>query len=687
MKSILIGLASALLLVSALAFGAQKQADVERQLKTAMNTELVDRNLKAAIEQYKKVVDSGIRPLAAQALIHMAECYQKLGDAESQKVYQRIVSEFADQKDAVTIAQARLGGTTGASAKGDRAVWNGPNLGFGHVSADGRFITGWDRNTGRLLIHDSAGNMDRVLTPPTPNHAARESVISRDGKQVVYVWWDFENSRAGFRVAPLRANGFLEPRQFFLATDDLADIDSFDWSPDGKWVAAVSHRKDGTGQIELIALADGSLRVLKSMDWNVSDHGKFIAVPDGVFFSVDSKYIAYDLPSADGTNQRDVFVLPLDGNREIPAVVHSANEAVMGWSPDGTRLLFSSDRTGSVSLWALPFADGKVQGEPEMVRPDIGASISLGLTASGALYVYKRVSTRDMAIAPIDVEAGKLLGPPVSFSQGFVEGALYPQWSPDSKYLAYPACNNSCIAIRTVATGQVRVLPTVLHAAQTPNWSPDGRSLLVHGSDLRERQGIFEIDAQSGELTAVILSDGIAALVQFAPDGRKVYFNRNGVLVERNTASGAERDVYRDAAGGGTLSPDGKYFAVARMDPSTKTAGLLLVPVAGDQPRELLRLMPPEGFGWGHVWTPDSAAVIFDKNTGTRRELWLVSIAGDKPRKLDIDPDIWLKGSGVKGQQGFSLSPDGRSIAFQMGKAVNEVWALENFLPAPAAKK
>jgi Tol biopolymer transport system component len=166
-----------------------------------------------------------------------------------------------------------------------------------------------------------------------------------------------------------------------------------------------------------------------------------------------------------------------------------------------------------------------------------------------------------------------------------------------------------------------------------------------------------------------------------------VYFNRNGVLVERNTASGAERDVYRDAAGGGTLSPDGKYFAVARMDPSTKTAGLLLVPVAGDQPRELLRLMPPEGFGWGHVWTPDSAAVIFDKNTGTRRELWLVSIAGDKPRKLDIDPDIWLKGSGVKGQQGFSLSPDGRSIAFQMGKAVNEVWALENFLPAPAAKK
>jgi len=36
---------------------------------------------------------------------------------------------------------------------------------------------------------------------------------------------------------------------------------------------------------------------------------------------------------------------------------------------------------------------------------------------------------------------------------------------------------------------------------------------------------------------------------------------------------------------------------------------------------------------------------------------------------------------------GFSLSSDGRSLAFVMGKTVTEVWALENFLPAPSAKK
>ncbi len=41
----------------------------------------------------------------------------------------------------------------------------------------------------------------------------------------------------------------------------------------------------------------------------------------------------------------------------------------------------------------------------------------------------------------------------------------------------------------------------------------------------------------------------------------------------------------------------------------------------------------------------------------------------------------WTEGAGSGAQMGFSVSPDGRSIAFQVGKSADEVWALENFLP------
>ena len=107
-----------------------------------------------------------------------------------------------------------------------------------------------------------------------------------------------------------------------------------------------------------MSTADGSLRVLKSVNWDG---------PSEMFFSPDGQYLAFDVPA----NEGDVCVLATDGSREIPAVVHPSRDVLVGWSPDGTRLLFGSDRNGTTSLWALPFADGKVQGSPALIKRDI----------------------------------------------------------------------------------------------------------------------------------------------------------------------------------------------------------------------------------------------------------------------------------------------------------------------------
>jgi len=48
----------------------------------------------------------------------------------------------------------------------------------------------------------------------------------------------------------------------------------------------------------------------------------------------------------------------------------------------------------------------------------------------------------------------------------------------------------------------------------------------------------------------------------------------------------------------------------------------------------------------GGVWTPDSSAVIVTKNTGSRWALWVVPVTGSQPRRLEIDPNVWLEGSG-----------------------------------------
>src|SRR5579864_6421110 len=97
-------------ITAALVISASAQRSPEVALRAAMETETVKGDLKDAIEQYKKVVQSGSRPLAAQALVRMAECYQKLGDSESRRIYEQVLREYADQKEAVATARQRLGG-------------------------------------------------------------------------------------------------------------------------------------------------------------------------------------------------------------------------------------------------------------------------------------------------------------------------------------------------------------------------------------------------------------------------------------------------------------------------------------------------------------------------------------------------------------------------------------------------
>src|SRR5512147_3093522 len=81
---------------------SRNQADVA--LQAAIRAETVDGNLADAIKRYADIAATykSNRPVAASALVHMAECYQKLGDSEAKRVYERLIREFADQPEAVT---------------------------------------------------------------------------------------------------------------------------------------------------------------------------------------------------------------------------------------------------------------------------------------------------------------------------------------------------------------------------------------------------------------------------------------------------------------------------------------------------------------------------------------------------------------------------------------------------------
>jgi Tol biopolymer transport system component len=673
----------------ALLAAPQKNDGPEQWLQNAMQAETVDGDLKTAIEQYKKIIarSGASRDVVAKALVRLGMCYQRQGNAEARKQFERVVRDYADQKESVAEARAKLGGAAAASpSSGDRPVWTGEADGFGSISPDGRFLTYTDWETGGLVLRNLSTGTDRRLTAGSYAEGQTQfSVISKDGKQVAFQWLPTGKKGYELRTASLLGTGILNSR-LLLYNDDILGVQPYDWSADGKWLAVFVARQDRTGQIGVVSTTDGALRVLKSptgVDWKG---------PTKIFFSPDSRYIAYDLKTDDTSRERRIFVMAIDGSRETAAVTHASGNAVMGWSPDGSYLLFGSDRSGSTALWGVPMADGKPRGPATLLKADIASSWSIGTTAAGALYVWKSTPVY-VGVSAIDLNGGRPAASAASTSQIFIGSRGRPDWSRDGKELAYSSCvvlgGGPCtLLIRSMETGKTRELEPRLQYFFFPRFSPDGRSFITNGTDLKGRQGIYRIDAHTGEASIVM---DAAIFPQWTADGKGIYCNRrDGTLGFRDLATGEERELLRGRPDfrGFSVSPDGKQVAVIASDLKTYYS-LLVIPLQGGEPRTLLHVSPPETLSGDQArspaWTPDGRAIVIAKGQSSLARitgLWSVPIDGSQARKLDIDTENWTG-------DGFRISPDGRQIAFvaSAGAMRHEIWALENFLPNVPAKK
>ncbi|MEO7414765.1 MAG: hypothetical protein ABIZ81_15565 [Opitutaceae bacterium] len=172
------------------------------------------------------------------------------------------------------------------------------------------------------------------------------------------------------------------------------------------------------------------------------------------------------------------------------------------------------------------------------------------------------------------------------------------------------------------ATGGAPREITPLAPSYWHGWSPDGRTL-AYCAKREGKFGIFTIPTDGGVEQRLTLTDGLDDGPDYSPDGKWIYFNsdRTGRMqIWRMHPDGtALEQITRDESNNWFAhpSPDGKWLVLlsyapdVKGHPADKEVSLRLMPMAGGDITELVKLFGGQGTINVPSWSPDSRELAY----------------------------------------------------------------------------
>jgi Tol biopolymer transport system component/tRNA A-37 threonylcarbamoyl transferase component Bud32 len=371
----------------------------------------------------------------------------------------------------------------------------------------------------------------------------------------------------------------------------------FAFSPDGSALALIGGGP-GTIDVSLLSLTDGKTRSIYSQrEWigglawtadgqalvlSLNQHGiRRLAKLSITASTVELLPVAGEdsyYPAVSRRGDRLAFVRefsdtdlwrvelqnPLVPGQPNPLVSSTRGDGQPSFSPDGKRIAFQSNRSGSFEIW-VSNADGSNQ-----------------------------------------VQLTSLNGPPAS----------RPRWSPDGRYVAFLSGD---IYVVPADGGTPSRFNAQVKGGELPAWSTDGRWLYFTSSS-----NVWKVPAQEG--TAVQITKNGGASPRESRDGQYLYYSKDDGIWRIPVSGGQETRVieefphylsdYWDVVDQGIYFVDDKtspyptirFFDFARRQKTT------VATLAGPA-------VPWEG---GLTVSPDRRSIVYTQGTYTRSEIMLV---------------------------------------------------------------
>jgi TolB protein len=248
--------------------------------------------------------------------------------------------------------------------------------------------------------------------------------------------------------------------------------------------------------------------------------------------SPDGSRIAF-LSNKEG--EEDVYVVARDGTGEVRITNTLGYKDGANWSSDGQHLWFSAFADGVSRIYSID-PDGR---NLKQIGTVPGQAATLSHNGKRVLYSAGGWMSIGLYVSNLDGSDARILA----------DGAPYPwnvRWSPDDKRIAY----TKCIAYPAPSPEEIPPSVWVMNAdgsqprqithlapgegsAMFPEWSPDGRQIVMEVNDPdweRRDAHIWVVDVETGAAHNLTphAQPYLDMLPSWFPDGKQIAFQSQG---------------------------------------------------------------------------------------------------------------------------------------------------------------
>ncbi len=295
------------------------------------------------------------------------------------------------------------------------------------------------------------------------------------------------------------------------------------WSGDGKWLVVSHHEApENPNGLTLVSVATGEKKKLTLP-------AAMVGGDMDPQFAPDNQTITF-IRAIHRTHQ-EIYSVSIAGGEAKPLTNETKQISSHDWLPDGSAIVFASNRGGEFRLWKLLVKTGGVEA--------IGIygeyPIELALARQAAVLVY--------SIQPQDRNIWRLTLPEKKWTRIIASSAqdASPQYSPAGDKICFRSDRSGEEALWVSdadGNNQQQITRETLYPS-FGNWSPDGKQIVFNNSRTTE---IYLAEQASDKNWSVKNLNVKGVHPIFSPDNKWIYAGtiNNLIRIDRKTGSNSE---------------------------------------------------------------------------------------------------------------------------------------------------